>query len=146
MCVLYIPSLPDHVRHRFVAVSLFNRWKGEDVKKKRKKLGRNRLTENVGRFISRSVEALNFVPPTRPANFDGCYLSLSLIAFHAIGNCQGGLRDFLSFGGFLRTRNPAIPVLFFFLLTTNEIGAAHFSWLGSRGLPCEAPDCIVRYV
>jgi hypothetical protein len=47
-----------------VAVSLFNRWKGEDVKKKRKKLGRNRLTENVGRFISRSVEALNFVPPT----------------------------------------------------------------------------------
>jgi hypothetical protein len=47
-----------------VAVSLFNRWKGEDVKKKRKKLGRNRLTENVGRFISRSVEALNFVAPT----------------------------------------------------------------------------------
>lgn len=47
-----------------MTVSLFNRWKGEDVKeKKRKKLGRNRLTENVGRFISRSVEALNFVPP-----------------------------------------------------------------------------------
>jgi hypothetical protein len=101
-----------------VAVSLFNRWKGEDVKKKRKKLGRNRLTENVGRFISRSVEALNFVPPTRPANFDGCYLSLSLIAFHAIGNSTARVVSGISYllGFFCAHGIPQFQFYSFFFL------------------------------